>query len=598
MKIKNYIAILILSTGLLACNELLIESPKSSFYPGNIFPEENGVVAAVAGVYDAAKRHTYGISSSNSQLSDIILIGTDVGTTKWTGSHRNAFDGYTYSVEEDNIFSMWENCYKAISRANVLLEGITNSELDAEVINRAKAEAMFIRAFTYFKMVQLWGPVPLSLSGSFESELNRAPLKDVYNQIISDLTTALEPGALPESSEIEPARITVYAAHTLLAKVYMTIASYKKYGTKVESLITGNGKADYGYAAIDISLDDLYDLALEQIDLVMSSGKFSLMQNYNDVFNIANKNTNPETIWEMQFALFSDGGSRWSKEWGIQAWPPGGVRGRIRSWQGLAGCKPNPVFYEYYQNGDMRREWNFPQYRIITDNKNDFEIIGFSTYDPRRMYKTTENGEELPGFFFNTAGMGKYRWSEEWNGLHAGINDETNTNGIVYRYADVLLMYAECLIEKNNNTATQEAVDAVNEIRNRARRSIDPVVSPGQLFDNLGYSIENPIGNSNGSEDPSLTPDFPNADISTLDMAEIMKERACELCFEHHRKYDLLRWGKLQEFLAQRLPNGYRFFVGGTDLENLADYKLLWPIPQNEIDAINNKEFLYQNPGW
>lgn len=120
----------------------------------------------------------------------------------------------------------------------------------------------------------------------------------------------------------------------------------------------------------------------------------------------------------------------------------------------------------------------------------------------------------------------------------------------VYRYADILLLKAEALIRKNGGVATQEAVNLVNMVRSRA--------------------FENP--------EPHLYT------TATLTLDELLAERARELYNEGMRRNDLVRFGK---------------FVRGTwefaDRSNEADYRNVYPIPQNQINVNPN---LNQNPGY
>ncbi len=119
---------------------------------------------------------------------------------------------------------------------------------------------------------------------------------------------------------------------------------------------------------------------------------------------------------------------------------------------------------------------------------------------------------------------------------------------IVLRHADVLLMYAEAIMAGGASTSSFDAVDAVNQVRERAGLS----------------EIEG-----------SLTEDM------------LLHERRVELAFENHRMYDLVRFGKAISVLGDfAAANGYTFTA--TDL--------LLPIPQNEINVSNGA--LTQNPGY
>lgn len=123
------------------------------------------------------------------------------------------------------------------------------------------------------------------------------------------------------------------------------------------------------------------------------------------------------------------------------------------------------------------------------------------------------------------------------------------------RYADVLLMIAEA--ENAINGPTQNAYDAINSVRRRA------------------------FGDNNHDLATNLTQD------EFLDA--ILEERRLELCFEGHRKDDLVRTGKLAERIE--LIN-----VNYNSNRDFSDHESIWPIPQQEIDATGG--LLIQNPGY
>ncbi|GAB3913651.1 RagB/SusD family nutrient uptake outer membrane protein [Larkinella knui] len=137
-----------------------------------------------------------------------------------------------------------------------------------------------------------------------------------------------------------------------------------------------------------------------------------------------------------------------------------------------------------------------------------------------------------------------------WDPTPCGPNQARN-NFMVIRYADVLLMYAEALNELNGPTA--DAFAAINQVRARARNGV-ATAAPQDL---TGLTKEQ----------------FRDA---------VLQERSWELCFEGHRRWDLLRTGKYLDVIRK----------SGIPAE---DKHLLYPIPQNEIDV---NPALVQNPGY
>ena len=543
-----------------SCSDFLQEEPKALFSSGNFLNSEEGLEAGILGVYDEL-RGFYSVEASAA-----MYLGTDEGATKWESSHRYEFDAYAWSTESYYLSDMWLNHYTVISRANLLINDAPNpGVIEQAVIDRIVAEAKFLRALSYFRLVQLWGPVPVTL-GTEAGELPRESVGKVYELVVQDLIDATQ-GALPVAKSASQAgRVTHYAAKSLLGKVYLTMASYKKYGTTFEGLMSQAGKSEYGYqASITESASELYNKSSQVLEEVIGSGTYELLDNYADVFVIENKNLNKESIFEVQFS--EQTGGPWSKELGYPIWPPFGVE--VTTWAGHTFNKPPASLILFYaQNGDQRLEYNMPSdfidgWDANLDNRFLNEREGFT--DPGATYENMINNN---GNHYAYAGFGKYRWGAEPNqnhGYSGGV--DVPTNGLMMRYADVLLMYAEASLEANGS-ATQQGLDAINEVRNRAR----------------GFNIS-----------PADTPEFPNLTLSDLTLDEIMDERLRELCIEHYRKFDLLRTNKLQEAIFTRKPTNWPYMTGPISIDN---NKWLYPIPQSEIDVVVDKENLWQNPGY
>jgi hypothetical protein len=130
-------------------------------------------------------------------------------------------------------------------------------------------------------------------------------------------------------------------------------------------------------------------------------------------------------------------------------------------------------------------------------------------------------------------------------------------NFMVYRYADALLMYAECLM---NNNKSAEAIPYIDKVRTRSNM---PTLA----------------------EDPKF---------SNLDIYWILHERRMELAFEGHRFFDLKRTGKAIEIISEALMTVTGEDYGVQD-KPIEEYQLLFPIPTSEIEK---DQTLPQNPGY
>jgi hypothetical protein len=540
-----------------SCNELLTESPRSTYSSSNFYTTEEGLTAGILGIYNDL-RNFY-----DRPASAALYLGTDVACSKATASYNADFDSYQWNTESDYLYDIWNDHYELIMHVNVLISDAVNTKgIDQGIIDRIVAEAKFLRSLAYFRLVQLWGPVPILLGGETE-EMPRESVGKVYELILQDLEDALQPDVLPVTKDAtQPGRVTYYAAKTLLGKVYLTMASYKKYGSTFEGLMSEAGKSDYGYqSSVSQSATELYENAETALKDVIDNGGYVLLDNYADIFVIENKNFNSESIFEVQFSPEVAG--NWTKELGYPSWVPG--RSDFASWAGNTTNRAVPSLYLFYDKDDLRRDYNMPPDFIRRSPTNYLRLIPREE-ENRAKYDVIIDGK---GGFFAYVGFGKYRWGDTWDGEHSYPGGQwTPNNGIMYRYADVLLMYAEASLEANEGSISQEGLDALNMVRDRAR----------------GFDV-----------DPSETPGFPKLTASEVTLDVIMDERARELCIEHHRKFDLLRTNKLQAAIKTRRPENDRFMAGPLDI---SDHRWLWPIPQYEIDIVVDKDLLWQNPGY
>ena len=153
--------------------------------------------------------------------------------------------------------------------------------------------------------------------------------------------------------------------------------------------------------------------------------------------------------------------------------------------------------------------------------------------------------------------------------------DRSGINYNVIRYADVLLMAAEALVETGDLLT---ALDYVNQVRIRAKNST--YVPTVEGVNPTNYEIE-------------PYPDFPNQDFGRK---AVRFERRLELAMEGHRYFDLTRWGILEETINTYFPNEERT-IPGIDLGIQALPKHnVFPIPLEAIDLSNG--VLTQNPEW
>ncbi len=228
---RLFIAILVI----FASCDVLNQEPVSVIAESNFYQNAQQVEAALSAGYDLFQTGTIGRDFFASASA-----GSDQTTTDpSSGGNNNRMNAHAVNADHGPARDLWRESYRAIHRANDVLEnvpGINSASLD--VGNKREeliGEAYFLRGFFYFTLVKWYGSVPLILSTTNTSDpevLNqpRAPLVDIYDQIVDDLSLAAE--SLPVSYDIDVftrGRATVGAANGILAKVYLRRA-YTDFG--------------------------------------------------------------------------------------------------------------------------------------------------------------------------------------------------------------------------------------------------------------------------------------------------------------------------------------------------------------------------------
>jgi tetratricopeptide (TPR) repeat protein len=416
--------------------------------------------------------------------------------------------------------SVWTGLYTVIHRANTVIGSAPNVTDNDAVRDRCVAEAKFFRAWAYFELVSLWGPVPVytqvvTKPGEFQA---RAAETAVYDQVIADLKDAA--AALPASyASADLGKVSSGAANAMLGRVYMQ-------------------KGDYAAAKAALLL-------------VTGSGLYHLVDNYNDNF-LEETEFNAESIWEAVYVDRGDNGFDWNGT-GDGA---GTAQATIRNqeycplaWRNLI---PSNKFLNEFENTATGAAKSDPRYKWTVYESGDEFNNGASvlTDDMQNGNSSVVNGvtKKISWRKF----MLIYKQSLSNASYHPGGNNQR-----MIRYAEVLLMLAECENELGN---TGDAVGYLNQVRDRV--SVAMPHYPTAQF---------PVGTK--------------ADVTKA----IMHEKTVELGDEEVRNRDILRWRKMGYFATEPLS----YFRPGRDE--------VLPIPQSEIDnnpALGDGGIPKQNPGY
>ena len=155
---KRLIYVFLVLAGLSSCDDFLTEDLKGDYNSTNILSNEEQAQLAVNAIYNAAA-YSINLWKFGDVASDDAVKGGNDGDQAEIGY----IDDFTVQSDNGVIAEFWQNTYETISRANNVIDGIKNTPMDATKKEQMIAEAKFLRAYSYFQLVNIFGEVPLKL---------------------------------------------------------------------------------------------------------------------------------------------------------------------------------------------------------------------------------------------------------------------------------------------------------------------------------------------------------------------------------------------------------------------------------------------------
>ena len=561
-----------------SCSDDLKEVPLSLLAPENFYKTNEEAIISVNACYQSLKDNF--ISNG---LGTFVFLDSASDCYETNPVNFGSWFAGNLSSTDTNIQLWWKRYYATIGACNVTIARVEQAAIDTEIQNRVIGEAKFLRAFNYFHVVQLWGPAPLKTSiplGSDDTNLVRAPIVDIYDAIITDLKFAEEHcWNVGETKQVggksftnDRGRITKGAAKALLAKVYLKLASTSRAAnarTDTPLLNSATGQVDGLEAYKIFDATTYYTKCIEKCMEVEGLG-FTLNANYMDNFDKTKKN-GPESLFEIQSFNQLGYGSRLAP---FYSPPYSGLYGG--TWGGIIGFSqpfllnkgPFKIFknanfdYRPAVSGDLVGKVTSSQFDITDQRyKSGFAMNYIHINQNNRPYAWDAGSSRYIG---SPSGQNVKFHTSKYYDLNGKVQDDNGNNFVVLRYADVLLMKAECLFETDNPGAAWSALRMVHT------RNGNQNVSGNTIFPNNHADW---ISRFKGT-----TPDEQFREA-------ILYERMMELFMEGHRFFDICRMGKLEEKSA----------VTGRVKTRVHYY---FPISQSEMN--NNKAITntMNNPGY
>lgn len=538
-----------------SCEEYLERLPLDSPSSENFLTNETELELAVTGVYNTLWFHPPGVGHPF-VLS--LEFASDNGWDR-NGSGLQALGRGDANSDNDFTGSFWTAFYRGIGRSNFIISGSSQlaSEMDAEKYNRLLAEVRFLRVYFYSYLSELYGDIPLLVEETSleEAQMPRTPKSEVVDFMLAELDEIID--ILPSEPE-NKGRATKGVALALKSRVAL--------------------------------YNERWAEAAEAAKTLMDLGTYQLHDDYAELFKYAGEDS-PEIIMSVQYLR------------GVQTHAmPRNFFSRMAL--GHSNKKPPQDMVDTYDAIDGLPIDESPLY----DPMNPFE-----NRDPRLNYTLVVPNSVYVGFVFNTNPDSTMVWNynetppvriENTEAPHPYSSftgylyrkhvdpmdyptDVSNSEQdiILFRFAEVLLNYAEAKIEMNE--IDQSVYDAINAIRTR------PTV-----------------------EMPEITQGKSQQELRNI----LRKERRHELGMEGLRYFDIRRWRIAHEVmpgpLRGRIETGFLSEapeideIGTPSYDNVSnadqmviietrtfdparDY--LWPIPRIELETNPQLE---QNPGY
>jgi hypothetical protein len=486
------------------------------------------------------------ILGTNAMYQALIYDGTYMRFGPWVLDIRaddviSTTPGYypedvaNYIVDVNNLayIDVWRHNYIGVWRANQVLNHIEDITMDENLKARCKGEAYFIRGLCYFNLLINFRNVvlyPKEVESVDDYFIPQSSPDESWEFAIQNFRDAVAGCWLKSDPKNEMGRATKGAAAAFLAKSLMINRQFDEAASVLKDIMN---TADGG--------NQLY-------------GEYSLVANYRDNFTEANEN-NAESLFELQYQEVAgtsvqgfdlDPASDWMK---VDACHKG-IAAKPFGWGDMA---PTPWIYQEFQQEqtvDGKRDPRMEASLFFPHPEDPgYTVYGYPG-DSMLMQMEYATPDDVPDDFY----VYIRKWLTEDEASELAWRSYINRR--IMRYADVLLMYAECLNEAGQTT---QAYTYIQKVRDRANLPDLATVKPGMTQEQMREQLDH--------------------------------ERALEFCFEAWRYVDLLRWGYFDDPAKVEMLRGrdVEFNNWTTGREYLA-------IPPGEINR--TRSIVKQNPGW
>ena len=558
-KYTLYSIFMVLSSIFISCEDYLDKQPLNNPSDGTFLSTETELKMAVTGCYSGLWSNYEGLPF---QLAFDAI--TDIGYER-NGSGMQAVGRGDHDSRTNYIIQMWRDMYSSIAKCNYVLENAERGteNINPDVMAESIAEVRFLRSFYYHYLIELYGDVPLVTSTLSLSNSNfaRDPKSTIVDFIIKELEESVQD--LPAENDPLSGRATQGAAWTLLSRVALYNERWDKAIHAAEQVMAKEGSE----FILDPNYMDLFQYAGEDSKEIIFSVQYLENANVHSLFRLfgsrnALGHTNKKPTyqltdaWECTDGLQIDESPLFDPQHPYENRDP-----RLGFTLAVSGSEY--LGFQYETHGDSVLCWNY-------------------NVEPA----TRVTNQEAIHAYASFTGVG---WRKYADNLDKDAINNSELNTTIFRYAEVLLNFAEAKIEAGK--IDNSVLEAINKVRQRPTVDMPP--------------------------------------ITTLDQEElrnaVRRERKYEFAGEGLRLFDIRRWriaedvmnlpvlGRMKKDYPDKAPRvdelgtAYYDDIPIAAPGEPADFKMrvvenrtfdpardyLWPIPYIEMDT---NEEMVQNP--